>query len=388
MGIVSTKQVSKSFIYTDDLFFRSDSRHYHVLFEFGFYPRSHLYENYSRNKKRIVEPTLRKNFVGPISDPYDYDFDPDTAICASKNFDAALLFPVPESGDYECRTWIYFIRCKSVFLTYKNQKDFHAKNFVMEVACRDIPAGDIIAAIQCERYISLDKNAIYYRFISDLKWNPKAIGLNITNGTLRHQDIILQIVNERANKLVQCPLFEEDYPFQDSIDNIITSNDICSLGKYLMSIPNDVCKIKLLTPWLLKAVAESKFTIAKLLLLNGAEQSILSTDDKNKIEFFKNERSIIIQPKIGFFKKSLIKMSTFKPRSLVANHIINQMYANKDSLVKQVEIKACKKVNTGRISYNNTRFFDHHSSGLEKTISDKEMANSIFGHGSNKAKKY
>lgn len=203
--------------------FRGDDRAPKIIFREGFQRRGSQLKYYQKNNKKIMEPTFRLN---------NEDISPPSAVCLTLNIDCAPIFPI-EATD---KTWIYIVKAHTAFETYKLQNQTGSfPAFCDEIAIRDIPPGDIICAIECERFYKMNNefeinwyNGIYYRFVNDIIWNPQLANEPETACKQKRKNDILKLINARKDKYIVCPIPSNYEPYYkiDHKNNIFTIDSV------------------------------------------------------------------------------------------------------------------------------------------------------------------
>lgn len=200
------------------LAFRGDNRSPKEIFEFGLQRKGSTWEHYNVNKKAIEEPTFRFFQNTWRGKEKAEDIIPTSAVCVTKNFDLAPLFPLEnpqnENAPPPPLTWIYIVKVDQGFLTYELQRKLNSSlAFCEEIATRDIPSGDVICAIQCERFINIDPNlvpnwerGVHYKLTSDIIWNPKLNNEVLTPSKQARNDAIRNLIEQRKDKYWECPI--------------------------------------------------------------------------------------------------------------------------------------------------------------------------------------
>lgn len=205
----------------NDIDFRGDTRHPNEIFNFGFQRRGGSWEHYNVSKK-ILEPTVRF-FQNNPRKREDVDILPASGVCVTQVFDLAAMFPLenPEAKGLPPpeKIWIYVVCVQQGFRTYELQSKLGSKlAFCQEVVSRDIPAGDVICAIGCTRYMNVDhktgnyswESGVHYRLTSDIVWNPKLQNEVQTPYKVNRNEAITRLVNKRTGKFIECPIPTND----------------------------------------------------------------------------------------------------------------------------------------------------------------------------------
>lgn len=202
------KNIKSKFTEMNTLAFRSDTRTPEspdYIFEHGMQRRGATYDEYVKNNRQCLEPTLV-----PKS---NYSVLPASAVCATLQPDIAPLFPLSKDNYIE-DTWIYFVPVKMAYPTHVTQRDKKSSlAFAEEILLRDIPSGEILGAIKCKRYFNVDPNdgkyywdnGMHYKLEGDIIWNKKLLNAE-TERMKNYKTIIEEIVDERKGKYIQCPI--------------------------------------------------------------------------------------------------------------------------------------------------------------------------------------
>lgn len=285
----------------NDIAFRSDTRPPRILFEFGFQRRMTTHDEYVQNRGENYEPTWRHG---------QRDMYPESAICLTQQFDAAPIFPVGSSDNPPSElTWIYIIRPQKAFMTHLYQKHLNSPlAFSEEIAVRDVPSCDVLAAIKCKRFwgVNIDnqkdwRTGVRYELISDLQWNPKNENVPLSDNNKNIRERIISLVEARHGKIIDCQVPQGPEEINYTTPMIIPHGDhlfMLDFKNFVTAIANGSATIKQdFPPYFVKSVvntiilndggsvfffAVQKGTpeIVKYLLDNGADLSL--TDDNGK----------------------------------------------------------------------------------------------------------
>lgn len=217
----------------DIIAFRGDNRPPEVVFTEGFTRRGGTWEHFN-TKKEIEEPTFRFFATDYKGKQKAEDIIPSSAVCVTKKFDLAPLFPIenPENPNDPVPpvTWIYIVKVQQGFLTYDLQRQLNSSlAFCEEVATRDIPPGDVICAVKCERFWNVDancapnwENGMHYKLMSDVIWNPNLKTELVTDATKNRDIEILKLFEEKRGKYWECPIPSQ----KDGIEPLKHSHEI------------------------------------------------------------------------------------------------------------------------------------------------------------------
>lgn len=193
--------------------FRGDSRDPKEIFEFGFQRIGASQNYFMANNKKIQEPTIR--LMDPSSKTKGgCDVVATSAVCLTLDFDCASIFPIESADAYSpltSKTWIYIVHVENAYMTYKKQiKEGSILQFCREIAARDIPSGDVLCAIQCERYLNLNQDylptwhtGMHYALHGEIYWNPKLNNETKTKIKMQRKEMIERIVKAHQHQYLE-----------------------------------------------------------------------------------------------------------------------------------------------------------------------------------------
>lgn len=203
------------------LAYRGDTREPQIIFEEGFQRRGGSWEFYNDPKnileKKIQEPAFRISQGGQLFN----DIIRTSAVCFTRNFDCAPIFPVndfsksPPSQLPPPHIFIYIVNVQQGYSTYLLQQELGSPlAFCEEIATRDVPSGDVIAAVKCQRFFNIDafgkpdwKNGVRYQLTSEILWNPKLKNeVQVSKNKLERNKEIENLIALKKGKYVECPI--------------------------------------------------------------------------------------------------------------------------------------------------------------------------------------
>jgi ankyrin repeat protein len=230
-NIFLNKKMQKLDIYA----FRGDNRPPEVIFNDGFTRQAATWKHFNANEnKKIEEPTFRLFSQTWQGREKAEDIIPTSAVCVTLNFDYAPLFPLEnpqnEHDPIPPLTWIYMVKVQQGFLTYELQRKLNSPlAFCEEVATRDIPPGDVICAIQCERFWNINgfcvptwESGMHYQLITDVIWNPKLKNEIMTETKKKRNAGFLEFINQKKGKYWECPIPSQ----KNSTESLKVSHEI------------------------------------------------------------------------------------------------------------------------------------------------------------------
>lgn len=209
--------------------FRGDTRPPKTIFEFGFQRRGANWQYYNESKK-IQEPSLRFYKEKGNEMIKACDIVSSSAICLTRQFDLAPLFPLHPQGDElfaSDYTWLYVVQLWQGFATYEEQQALKLPiSFCQEVAVRDVPSMDVIAAIQCKRYWNVLnwRDGMHYKLVGDIEWNPKLRNEKPSISKLKRNEWIEHSIAERKERYIECPIPGNEIEYSNVVTGLFSYN--------------------------------------------------------------------------------------------------------------------------------------------------------------------
>jgi len=144
-------------------------------------------------RHRIIEPYCTFDWRGAM--------DPSNSISVTPHMDVATIFPENNRQN----TLIYFVKAATGFSLSEYLKTTeHQYLFAEEVAVRDIPPGDVIAAVKICRYYA-DAVNHHYCIDGDILWNP-ILSNQHSPQFMFHQERIRAMVAVRKGVYIETPI--------------------------------------------------------------------------------------------------------------------------------------------------------------------------------------
>lgn len=180
-------------------------------------------------------------------------------------------------GHIKPSTWIYIVQVQNGYATHDLQKKINSPLvFCQEIASRDIPPGDVICAVRCERFFNIDsqcnlnwKEAVYYQLTSDIIWNPKLANESAIKSKQERNIKIEKMLGEKKSKC-----WEYNLPFTITTD---TQPPIREITKLEHDQKKQI--------HLLNAVANGNIDTAKFFLETNVDPNFKNTEGMSPLLF-------------------------------------------------------------------------------------------------------
>ncbi|MBS0359674.1 MAG: hypothetical protein JSS53_10420, partial [Proteobacteria bacterium] len=246
-------------------------------------------------KHRIMEPY------------YTFDehagMDPANSISVTPHVDVTSFFP----QDNTTTSYIYFVKSETAFSPHEHQKKAKPSHlFAEEHAIKDIPPGDVIAAVKISRYFIDEANGRYhnshYHLDGDILWNPLLNGQKSPELEM-FREKITYIVEIRKGKYIKIPAKGNQTPLDITQFETITESAHKEIDRY-----NQL--YMLIKNFVFYRVADKEAYTKKIIEIAGQLDDARATmpgTNKTLLEYVKFYGRFIEEPEVNPYYDEVVK---------------------------------------------------------------------------------